>query len=47
MAIEKSKEKTSSPIGASYTRNDVYEKVTGTATYTDDIQFGESYCMPA
>ena len=40
MADVKSKEKTSSPIGASLPRNDVYEKVTGIATYTDDIQFG-------
>jgi CO/xanthine dehydrogenase Mo-binding subunit len=40
MANVKSKEKTSSPIGASVPRNDVYEKVTGTAIYADDIQFG-------
>lgn len=40
MANVKSKEKTSSPVGASLPRNDVYEKVTGTAVYTDDIQFG-------
>ncbi|KAF0111835.1 MAG: oxidoreductase molybdopterin binding subunit [Chloroflexi bacterium] len=40
MANAKSKEQTSSPIGASLPRNDVYEKVTGTAIYADDIQFG-------
>ncbi len=40
MANVKNKEQTSSPIGASLPRNDVYEKVTGTAVYTDDIQFG-------
>ena len=40
MANVKSKRKTSSPIGASVPRNDVYEKVTGSAIYTDDIQFG-------
>jgi CO/xanthine dehydrogenase Mo-binding subunit len=38
MANVKSKEKTSSPIGVSVPRNDVYEKVTGTAIYADDIQ---------
>jgi CO/xanthine dehydrogenase Mo-binding subunit len=38
MANVKSKEKTSSPIGVSVPR--VYEKVTGTAIYADDIQFG-------
>ncbi len=40
MANVKTKEKTTNPIGASYPRNDVYEKVTGTAVYADDIQFG-------
>ncbi len=40
MANVKSKEKPSSPIGANLLRNDVYEKVTGTATYVDDLQFG-------
>ena len=40
MANVKSKEQTSSPIGANLPRNDVFEKVTGSATYTDDIQFG-------
>lgn len=40
MANVKSKEKTSNPIGASLPRNDVYEKVTGTAVYAEDIQFG-------
>ncbi|HPS41094.1 MAG TPA: xanthine dehydrogenase family protein molybdopterin-binding subunit [Anaerolineaceae bacterium] len=40
MANEKSQEKASSLIGASVTRNDVFEKVTGTAVYLDDIQFG-------
>jgi carbon-monoxide dehydrogenase large subunit len=40
MANEKMKENVSSLIGASMPRNDVYEKVTGTAIYTDDIQFG-------
>ena len=28
------------PIGADMPRVDVYEKVIGAATYTDDIQFG-------
>ena len=40
MANTKSKEQTSSLIGASLPRNDVLEKVTGSATYVDDIQFG-------
>jgi carbon-monoxide dehydrogenase large subunit len=40
MANAKSKEQVSNPIGASLPRNDVYEKVTGTAVYADDIQFG-------
>lgn len=40
MANVKTKEITSSPVGSSLPRNDVYEKVTGTAVYTDDIQFG-------
>jgi CO/xanthine dehydrogenase Mo-binding subunit len=40
MANIQSKEKISSLIGASLPRNDVYEKVTGTAIYADDIQFG-------
>lgn len=40
MANVKSKEQTSSPIGANLPRNDVFEKVTGSAVYTDDIQFG-------
>lgn len=40
MANVKSKEKNSSPVGSNLPRNDVYEKVTGTAVYTDDIQFG-------
>ena len=40
MANLKTKEKTSNPIGASVLRNDVYEKVTGSAVYADDIQFG-------
>jgi CO/xanthine dehydrogenase Mo-binding subunit len=40
MANTKSKEKSSSPIGASLPRNDIFEKVTGTAVYTDDFQFG-------
>ena len=40
MANVKNKENPTSPIGASLPRNDVYEKVTGTAVYTDDIQFG-------
>jgi carbon-monoxide dehydrogenase large subunit len=40
MANVKSKEKISSPVGSNLPRNDVYEKVTGTAVYTDDIQFG-------
>ena len=40
MANAKSKEQVINPIGASFTRNDVYEKVTGTAVYTDDFQFG-------
>ena len=40
MANTKSKDLTSSPIGASLPRNDVLEKVTGSATYVDDIQFG-------
>ena len=40
MANLKTKEKSTSPIGASVPRNDVYEKVTGTAVYADDIQFG-------
>jgi carbon-monoxide dehydrogenase large subunit len=39
MANAKSKEQVS-PIGADLPRNDVYEKVTGTAVYTDDFQFG-------
>ena len=46
MANVKSKEKNSNPIGASLPRNDVYEKVTGTAVYTEDIQFGKNCCMP-
>jgi len=40
MANAKTKEKSPNIIGASLPRNDVYEKVTGTAVYTDDIQFG-------
>jgi CO/xanthine dehydrogenase Mo-binding subunit len=32
--------KTNNPVGKSVVRNDVLEKVTGTALYTDDIQFG-------
>ncbi|MCX6055745.1 MAG: xanthine dehydrogenase family protein molybdopterin-binding subunit [Chloroflexi bacterium] len=40
MANVKSKAQTSSPIGANLPRNDVFEKVTGTAVYTDDLQFG-------
>ena len=40
MANVKTKEKITNPIGASVPRNDVYEKVTGTAIYADDIQFG-------
>lgn len=40
MANAKSKEQVVNPIGASFTRNDVYEKVTGSAVYADDIQFG-------
>lgn len=40
MANVKTKEQNSSPIGASLPRNDVYEKVTGSAVYADDIQFG-------
>jgi len=40
MANTKTKDLTSSPIGASLPRNDVLEKVTGSATYVDDLQFG-------
>jgi carbon-monoxide dehydrogenase large subunit len=40
MANVKTKENISNPIGASLPRIDVYEKVTGTAIFTDDIQFG-------
>ena len=40
MANVKTKEKITNPVGASLPRKDVYEKVTGTAVYTDDIQFG-------
>jgi carbon-monoxide dehydrogenase large subunit len=40
MANEKAKESNPSLIGASLPRNDVYEKVTGIANFTDDIQFG-------
>jgi len=40
MANVKNKENNPSPIGASLPRNDVYEKVTGSAVYTEDIQFG-------
>ncbi len=40
MANAKTKQQNSSPIGASLPRNDVYEKVTGSAVYADDIQFG-------
>ena len=40
MANNHSKAESSSLIGASLPRNDVYEKVTGTAIYADDIQFG-------
>ncbi|MBI4928281.1 MAG: xanthine dehydrogenase family protein [Anaerolineae bacterium] len=32
--------RTNNPVGKSVARNDVLEKVTGGATYTDDIQFG-------
>ena len=32
--------KTSNPVGKSVPRNDVLEKVTGGAQYTDDLQFG-------
>jgi CO/xanthine dehydrogenase Mo-binding subunit len=35
-----SKEKPISVVGANMPRNDVIEKVTGSAVYTDDIQFG-------
>lgn len=40
------KVKTSNPVGKSVPRNDVLEKVTGAATYTDDVQFGPGllYC---
>jgi CO/xanthine dehydrogenase Mo-binding subunit len=31
---------TNNPVGKSVTRNDVLEKVNGSAVYTDDIQFG-------
>ncbi len=34
------KEKTAGPVGQSVLRNDVLEKATGAAVYTDDIQFG-------
>ena len=40
MANVKTKKTTTSLIGASMPRNDAFEKVTGTAIYTDDIQFG-------
>jgi carbon-monoxide dehydrogenase large subunit len=40
MANAKSKEKNLTVVGASVPRNDVLEKVTGSATYLDDIQFG-------
>jgi len=40
MANVKSKQKSQNIIGADLPRNDVYEKVTGTAVYTDDMQFG-------
>jgi CO/xanthine dehydrogenase Mo-binding subunit len=34
------KEQIKSPVGANLPRLDVYEKATGSAVYTDDIQFG-------
>jgi len=40
MANAKSKDKNPTVVGASVPRNDVLEKVTGSATYLDDIQFG-------
>jgi carbon-monoxide dehydrogenase large subunit len=40
MANVKSKQENEKIIGASLPRNDVYEKVTGTAVFTDDMQFG-------
>ncbi len=40
MANVKSKEQSTSVIGVSVPRTDVLEKVSGAATYVDDIQFG-------
>jgi CO/xanthine dehydrogenase Mo-binding subunit len=40
VATMKTTENTFNPIGASLPRGDVHEKVTGTALYTDDLQFG-------
>ena len=40
MAVLNQKEKIPSLIGESITRIDCFEKVTGSAVYTDDIQFG-------
>lgn len=42
MAKAESKVGTLNPVGKSVTRVDVLEKVTGSAEYTDDIQFGNS-----
>lgn len=36
-----SKKQSSNPVGANLLRNDVYEKVTGSAIYVNDIQFGD------
>jgi carbon-monoxide dehydrogenase large subunit len=35
---------TSDPVGKSVSRVDVFEKVTGAATFADDIQFGPGLC---
>jgi CO/xanthine dehydrogenase Mo-binding subunit len=40
MAKLRSEPSTSSPVGKSVPRIDVYEKVTGAATFADDMQFG-------
>ena len=42
MAVLNQKEKIPSLIGESITRIDCFDKVTGSAVYTDDIQFGPS-----
>lgn len=42
MAIKETLETIQGPVGKSVPRVDVYEKVTGAAVFTDDIQFGNN-----